>query len=81
MYVIGPLVGRPLNRMAALVVTAVDQHVVNPHLAQLTERDLLRAGGHGPYLSARECFENGPSNALWPKQAGSIRRFVAAGDL
>jgi hypothetical protein len=41
---VGPLAAAHLNRMAAAVVGAIDQHVADTHLAHLAEVDLLGAG-------------------------------------
>jgi len=53
--VISPLFRADRDRMAAMIIRAIDEHATNAHLAHLGEGDLLRAGerGHAPLKRGR----------------------------
>ena len=61
---IGPTVGAYRNRVAAFVVSAIDQQSVDAGCAQFAEGDLLRAGGHVGYSSATAPFRQRPTDKV-----------------
>ena len=55
-HVVSPAVSIDLEMMRAVVIPAIDQHIVHAHLAHLAEGDLLPGVGHGAAVVLADNF-------------------------